>query len=237
MEKIYKYDTPEKVAAGFAEYMHTLLEGSNKKQFHIALSGGSTPKLLFNHLADKFREKIRWETVHLWWGDERMVPPDDKESNYKMTKDNLLSFIDIPEENIHRIHGEEEPEKEATRYSYEISEVVPSSGNLPIFDLIVLGMGEDGHTASIFPHQMYLLGSSNICEVAHHPVSGQNRITITGNIINNAAIVAFLVTGSGKAEKIREIFSGEEGAHLYPAAHIKPEGTLCWFLDKFALKA
>jgi 6-phosphogluconolactonase len=226
------YNTPEDLAEGFAVYMQSLIEKSNKNSFHIALSGGSTPKLLFNCLANKYRDQIKWNIIHLWWGDERMVPPDDSESNYKMTKDNLLSFIDIPADNIHRIHGEESSGEETNRYSSEIKKFIPSNNNLPVFDLIILGMGEDGHTASIFPNQMELLDSTEICEVAPHPVSGQKRITLTGNVINNAKIVAFIVTGTRKAGKIAQIFSKAEVAASYPAAHINPTGKLVWFLDK-----
>jgi 6-phosphogluconolactonase len=230
-----KYDTPEDVAAGFTEYLHALLQKSNKNQFHIALSGGSTPKTVFNYIVNHYKTKIQWSKVHLWWGDERMVPSNNSESNYKMTKDNLLSFIDIPEKNIHRIHGEAEPVDEAIRYSTEIKEHITIKNGLPSFDLIILGMGEDGHTASIFPHQMELLNSTNTCEIAQHPVSKQKRITLTGRIINNAEIVALLITGENKSEKIATIFTNSENAALYPASHIKPSGTLCWFLDKSAL--
>lgn len=234
--QIYKFDNPWQLAAGYAQYLQKLVERSEKDQFHIALSGGNTPKLLFNHLASEYKERIKWEIIHFWWGDERMVPPKDNESNYKMTNENLFSLIYIPKENIHRIHGEDDPEKEAARYSSEIKRHLTSPGNLPIFDLVILGMGEDGHTASIFPHQMHLLKSANICEVVQHPISKQNRITLTGPVINNALEVTFLVTGISKAEKIEQILSGSENSLLYPASHIKPVGNLYWFVDKFALK-
>src|SRR5690606_20512735 len=123
-----------------------------------------------------------WTRVHLYWGDERCVPPNDNESNYKMTVDHLLSKIDVPEENVHRIYGENIPKEEAIRYSEVLKSRLPQFEGVPQFDLIILGMGDDGHTASIFPYNIHLWDSGNVCEVAVHPDSGQKRITITGKI-------------------------------------------------------
>ena len=173
--------------------------------------------------------------MHFFWGDERCVPPDHSESNYKMTSDHLLTKIEIPDKNIHRVKGEIEPQSEADRYAAEIKNLVAVEGDLPKFDLVMLGMGEDGHTASIFPHQMHLLQSENICEVATHPESGQKRITLTGKVINNAAQVVFLVTGKSKAEKMFEILEQQGRWKDYPATYIQPHnGSLTWFLDRTA---
>ena len=138
---------------------------------------------------------------------------------------------------IHRIIGENEPAEEAERYSEEIKSNLVINNGLPQFNLIILGMGDDGHTASIFPDQMALINSSKICEVAKHPISGQKRITLTGPVINNAIQVVFLVTGESKANRIREIHYKEQNSNQYPAAHINAgDGQLIWFLDEAAAK-
>jgi 6-phosphogluconolactonase len=180
---------------------------------------------------------IDWSQVHFYWGDERCVPPTDAESNYGMTAELLLSKIEIPGENIHRIQGENDPEQEARRYGELLVKELQTYNGVPQFDLVILGMGDDGHTASIFPYQMHLWESAKNCEVAKHPGSGQKRITITGSVINTASVVAFLVTGAGKAPKVREIIQKEGDYKAYPASLVEPEsGELYWFLDKDAAK-
>lgn len=233
MKTIYKiYSDPQAVATVFAVFFENWSRES--KPFTVALSGGSTPKILFRHLAEKYRDDLDWGSIHFFWGDERCVPPGDEDSNFKMTNEMLLQHIPIPKENIHRIHGEDQPEEEARRYAAEIREFVPVKNGLPAFDLVLLGMGEDGHTASIFPHQMELLHSEKICEAATHPVSGQQRISLTGPVINQAEKVAFLVTGAGKSNIVSEIRHRKGDWESYPAAHIRSAGTLYWFLDEEA---
>lgn len=224
---------PATVAADFSRFFFELLEG--KDQFTVALSGGSTPKLLFQLWASEFRTATDWSKVRFFWGDERCVPPNHEESNYGMTKSLLFNHIDIPEENIHRIIGEADPETEAERYGGEISDNTDELDGFPAFDLVILGMGSDGHTASIFPHQMDLLQSEKFCEVATHPESGQKRISLTGSVINRANTVAFLVTGASKQEKVQQIFAKHPDAQQYPAAHIMPQSEdVHWFLDEAA---
>ena len=221
--------TKTEVAKNFSDYLEELIK--ENKTTHIALSGGSTPKVVFDYMAEHYKD-VDWSTVHLYWGDERCVPPTDPESNYKMTVDHLLSKIDIPKDNIHRVLGEDIPELEAGRYGKILEEELPIVNNIPQFDLVILGMGDDGHTASIFPHEIGLWDSVKNCEVAVHPDSGQRRITITGKLINNAKTVAFLVTGSSKAEKVRTIVTKEVGHEHYPASLVAPSsGELIWFLD------
>lgn len=222
-----------------AESLAVQLEKWNQEAenvpFHIALSGGTTPKLFFDLLSVRYPERLKWANIHLWWGDERCVAPDDDESNYKWVKKLLLDQIDIPEGNIHRIHGEAIPEEEAIRYRSEMLKQLDKEGDIPIFDLIILGMGEDGHTASIFPDNLQLIDSDECCAVAVHPQSGQKRITLTGKVINAARRVVFLVNGFNKAEKIKAIIDQLPGASEYPAAHINPvHGRLYWFLDRDA---
>jgi 6-phosphogluconolactonase len=218
----------ETVAAGLKDLI-------NAGTCHIALSGGSTPAMLFQKLATEKTNTIHWRNAHFYWGDERCVGPNHDESNFKMTKQLLFDHINIPIENIQRIQGELEPENEAKRYAELISENVPNKNGIPQFDLILLGMGTDGHTASIFPNQMNLLNSGKLCDVATHPDSGQKRITFTGSLINHAKNVVFLVTGSNKAEKIDVILCHKEGFKKFPAAHIAPnQGLLSWYLDQSA---
>ena len=152
-----------------------------------------------------------------------------------MTNDYLLSKISIPKENIHRIRGEENPEKEANRYADEINGQLNHRGENPVFDLLILGIGDDGHTASIFPDEIELFENSKTCAVTQHPVTGQNRITITGRVLNNATRIFFLVTGENKSTRISEIMNDSEAAKLLPAYYISPKnGELIWFLDEAA---
>lgn len=225
--------TPQAVAEDFAG--HLIAQAKTNSPFNVALSGGSTPKILFDLLAASFSQDLDWSAIHFYWGDERCVPPTDSDSNYKMTADHLLSKVDFPEANIHRVLGENDPAGEAVNYGNQIQTNLPSANGLPRFDLIILGMGGDGHTASIFPHEIELLDSDQICEVATHPESGQKRITLTGKVINNAKEVCFLVTGSGKTEKIDEIFHQTGDWKSYPASYIQPvDGELTWFMDEAA---
>ncbi len=229
------FETPKKVYKAIAKEIVKHAQKTNQPRFDIALSGGNSPKGLFKKMSKKYRNSIPWDRIHFWWGDERCVSPHDAESNYKMTVDYLLSKINIPKENIHRIKGERNPDEEAQRYSEEITLNLNSRNDIPVFDLIILGMGSDGHTASIFPNQMELLNTENICEVAQHPNSGQKRITLSGRVINNANRIFFLVTGENKAMRISEIMNDTDAAKQLPAYHIAANsGRLIWFLDDAA---
>ena len=230
-DKFKVFDTPQQTAEAFGDYLMKQAEG--KTSFHVALSGGSTPKILFDYLSANYAESKLWEVIHFYWGDERCVAPTDDQSNYKMTKERLFDKVPVPADNIHRIQGENDPEAEADRYSKEIKANL--TGDTPKFDMIILGMGEDGHTASIFPHQIELLENSNVCAVAEHPESGQKRVTLTGPVINAAEEVVFLVTGAGKQPKVNEIFQQQGEWKSYPAAHVKPVGRLFWYVDTKAV--
>lgn len=236
-QNIKIFPTPFDLAWNFAEEIMQIINESakNDKPFTIALSGGSTPETLFKIMSKKFAEKIPWESVHIFWGDERCVPPEDVESNFGMANKKLLSKIKIPSLNIHRVRGEDDPEMESKRYSEEISAFTGKRDGLPLFNLIILGLGEDGHTASIFPGHTELFDSDKICEVAFHPVTKQKRITLTGKVINNADNVSFLVTGEKKAEVIKKLLKKTSAVGYYPASYVKPvNGRLDWFLDKDA---
>lgn len=229
--KVYK--DKNEVAQQFSKYFADLV--ADKKVFHVALSGGSTPKLIFDVLASEYKTKIDWTKIHFYWGDERSVPPTDDDSNYKMTVTHLFSKIEVPKQNIHRILGENDPSGEAMRYANLLEINLNRVAAIPQFDLVILGMGDDGHTASIFPHEIELWNANAHCVVARHPDSGQKRVSINGSVINNAKEVAFLVTGKNKAEKVEEIHHRKGTYKNYPATLVAPiSKKLAWFMDKEA---
>lgn len=223
------------VVKGLAKEIYKLTKSSVQERFNILLSGGNTPAELYKRINKKYAYSIDWERIHLWWGDERCVEPDNVNSNFKQANDFLIAHILIPDENIHRIKGENNPETEALRYAAEINENLNLRGGNPVFDLVLLGLGEDGHTASIFPDELELFEDERVCAVTKHPLSGQKRITITGRVLNNANRVFFMVTGANKAQRISEIMNDDEAAKLLPAYYISPaNGELIWFIDEAA---
>lgn len=229
------YSNQKQVIKALAKEIYKLTMSSSQERFHICLSGGNTPLELYRKINKKYAYSIEWQRVHFWWGDERCVSPDNERSNFKQANDLLLSQILIPAENIHRIKGENNPEEEAVRYAAEITDNLNYRGENPVFDLVILGLGEDGHTASIFPDELELFEDERICAVTSHPLTGQKRITITGKVLNNANRVFFLVTGVNKAQRISEIMNDDEAAKLLPAYYISPEnGELIWFIDEAA---
>lgn len=232
-ENVSVFKSPEELAIEFARTLMNWMENHSGDQFHLAISGGKTPDLLFTNLAEKFGTSQIWHKIHFWWVDERMVPPTHPDSNFGVAWRLLFSQISIPDENIHQIKGENDPYTEAISYSDQIRKSLNLKDGWPGFDLILLGMGDDGHTASIFPNQLDLLTSEKICEVATHPVSGQRRVTLTGNVINNAAKICFLVTGEGKALRLQEIAYNQDKAELLPASFIRNAN---WYIDVDAAK-
>lgn len=217
----------EKIAQEFALYSQL------NRPVHISLSGGSTPKLLFKTLAQEpYKSQIQWQNLHFWWGDDRMVSPQDPESNYGEVQKLLFDHIQIPAENIHRIRGEEPVESELKRFEQELSAVIPHG----VFDWIILGMGTDGHTASLFPHQTDF-NDPNLAVIAKHPETGQIRISKTAKLIEQAKRITYLVTGASKAEILKEIQTTQAENLPYPAARIKAKnGVTEWYLDKDAAK-
>ncbi len=229
--KIYK--DKQEVAERFSAYFAELVKEYGT--FHVALSGGSTPRLIFDVLAEQYGDIIDWSQIQFYWGDERCVLPTDEQSNFKMTQDHLFSKIKVPKENIHRVLGENQPMGEAMRYANLLEINLDRVADIPQFDLVLLGMGDDGHTASIFPHEMELWNAEDHCVVATHPDSGQKRVSINGKVINKAKEVIFLVTGDTKAEKVKEIQQREGDYKKYPASWVQPEsGKLTWFMDEAA---
>lgn len=232
---IKTFNNINEIAEIIAKMLSELECSTDNKSIHVALSGGNTPKEIFSYLKEKARNKLADKRFHFWWGDERCVPSTDNNSNYKWANELWLKPIGIQATNIHRIEGENNPVSEAIRYSEEIKKWVETENRWPRFDLIMLGLGDDGHTASIFPNQMELLISENWCEVSTHPVSGQKRITFTGKVINNASKVVFISTGENKAQMIKNVVI--EAKPEYPASHIKPSnGEMIWLLDEGAAR-
>ncbi len=222
------------VARAFADHLVQRLHEKPAGPFFWALSGGSTPKLLFKLLAAEYRDKIAWNRLHFFWGDERCVPHDDPESNYGEVKRLLFDHVPVVASQVHAVNTDLPPEEAAAAYGELMVKLLPAnSDGLPMLDLNMLGMGGDGHTASIFPSNMAtLLTDPRICAVATHPDSGQLRVTMTGPVINAADEVVFLITGNGKTQRVAQIINREHGAEDFPVAHIKPtSGKLRWFLD------
>lgn len=236
-QSIRIFPTPKDLAVSLAlDLVSQIKEAETSvNTFTIALSGGSTPRLLFSILAEKFARSVNWSNVHFFWVDERCVPPDDPESNFGMTNDVFLSRINIPENNIHRIRGEEDPGAEALRYSKEISDFTEKRNGIPCFSIMLLGLGEDGHTASIFPGNEKLFMAESICTTAAHPVTRQVRITLTGKVINNSDQIIFLVTGKNKSGIVSDIIGQGDNIKLFPASYVKPDhGKIKWYMDENA---
>lgn len=234
--KIDIFKTKEELNRSFTEKIKEIIAG--KESVTIALSGGSTPKSLFDYWTQLPEGEIDWNKIKFFWGDERCVPPTDDESNYKMTKEHLFNFISVPRKNIFPIQGENDPGPEAERYGKLLNQELEATNGIPSFDILMLGMGDDGHTASIFPHELKLWHSLENCVMATHPISGQKRVSLSGRVINAAKNVFFLVTGENKAEKVKEIIEeAEQAKKKYPAALVQPNsGNLYWFLDETAAK-
>ena len=224
------FDSTQSLIEQLANELLRLSE--SEQPIHISLSGGSTPNLLFDYLASShFSTAINWQKFHFWWGDERCVAAEDPESNYGQCKQRLFDHITIPADNIHRIRGENSPEQEATRYAQEIQLSVPIHDGLPQFDWIILGMGGDGHTASIFPGQTNY-EESNLTFVATQPQSGQLRISKTAHLIEHSKRITYLVMGASKADIIYKINTQDNSRDLYPAAHISAKtGITQFYLD------
>jgi len=234
MDNIFKvFRNADEISEFLGNFWKQKIDNLEQNQFYsIALSGGNTPIKIFKYLSKNYLDKINWNKVKFFWGDERCVPPNDNDSNYKLANDYLFKNINMDKANIYRIKGESAPIEEAKAYSKILEANLPNVNGYPKFDFILLGLGEDGHTASIFPHEIELFNSPNYCDVAIHPISGQKRITITGNVINNADTVVFVAVGKNKADRVFEIINKTEIAKNYPALLVNPiDGIVNWFLD------
>jgi len=210
--------------------------------FSVALAGGSTPRSLYRLLADEaapFRARVPWEAVRLFWGDERHVPPDHLDSNYRMARETLLECAPIPVNNVHRIHAED-PDAARAAADYEGTLTAAfrlAPGAAPRFDLVLLGLGPEGHTASLFPGSPALLDDAHSVAAPWVATLGAFRITLTPRALNAAARILFLVAGEEKAPAVRAVLAGDASPDEVPARVVRPaDGELLWLLDTEAAR-
>jgi 6-phosphogluconolactonase len=235
MTEIRTHPDAASLARAAAEHFVTLAAEAIAAhgRFAVALAGGSTPRATYALLAtEEFAARVDWSRVHVFWGDERCVPPDHPDSNYRMVREALLDKIPIPTENVHRIRGELSPDQAALAYHEKLEAVLGANGR---FDLILLGMGADGHTASLFPGTAAL--HEQVRWVVAHYVDklGMWRVTLTPVAINAAAHVTFIVSGAGKAERLRDALLGPYQPDVLPAQIVRPtDGHLLWLVDEAA---
>ncbi len=204
-------------------------------KFELALSGGSTPKALYQLLASEGKSaRIPWQRTHIYWSDERCVLPDDPRSNYRMAYETLLSHVSLLEENIHRMHGEDDPESAARDYAKELENEFDSGGSR--FPLILLGMGEDGHTASLFPGSDALLDVENSVTATYVEKFKEHRLTMTLRTLNAAETIVFLVAGESKAAALSKVLDDRSvEPDSLPAKLVRPaNGELIWLVDESA---
>jgi 6-phosphogluconolactonase len=237
-----------KAARRFARLADQYVVGCGR--FTAALSGGSTPRAMLSLLARApFLETVPWSSIYFFWGDERCVPPDHPDSNYRMASAALLSKVPVPPENVFRIPAEmADPERAAEQYSATLAQFFLAGpgatktgtaplATLPRFDLVFLGMGPDGHTASLFPHTTALEAGEQIAVANYVEKFKAHRITLTAATINNARNVTFLVAGEDKAEALKCVLEGGYQPDLYPSQLIQPRnGTLLWMVDEAAAR-
>ena len=226
-------ETPADVARAAAQLWVSL------KPRSVALSGGSTPRALYELLSDPnepFREQIAWDQTHFFFTDERHVPPDHPDSNYRMVNEAMFSRVPVPPQNIHRVPAENAAAEDAAK-AYE-SDLRNFFGEaIPAFDLVLLGLGEEGHTASIFPGSDVLSETQRLVAAPFVQKLNAYRITMTLPVLNNGKSVVFLVTGASKAAILREIFKSKKDPDLYPAQAISPtNGAVSWLVDKAAAR-
>ena len=235
------WPTPEDLALASARLFATKVEEAAKRRgvARVAISGGSTPQEAFRLLADPgkaFANTVPWDKLHLYWVDERCVPPGHPESNYGVCKRLLLDQIGIPAGNVHRMKGELEPQEAAARYESTLRNSMKLEGaESPSFDLLLLGMGDDGHTASLFPHTEGLHELGRLVIANHVPQKDTWRISLTWVVINQAAEVAFQIAGPAKTDVVARVYTGPRDVELLPSQLIRPtNGRLLLQLDEVA---
>jgi 6-phosphogluconolactonase len=242
MAEIRRHAGLEALSAAAAEELADLARAAvgpsstRSGTFSIALSGGSTPKRMFQLLAAMGRDALPWDRIELWWGDERAVPPDHPDSNYRMTRENLIDPLGLDEARVHRIHGEDDPAAAAASYQRELFAAL---GDPPVFDLVLLGMGSDGHTASLFPNSPAL--DDKRAAVVANPVDSPltkgkaTRITLTAAALSAGRTIRFLAAGADKADALAAVLEGPRDPHRYPSQLIAPvAGELAWLVDEAA---
>ena len=230
------FPNPDALAIGAAEYIHTLAEAciADHGHFSLVLSGGSTPMHTYRQLVNQnHKQDLDWTKVQIFWGDERCVPPDHAQSNYRMAREAFFEHVPIPSENIHRMACEDDPAAGAEAYEGMLREQFPT-GELPQFDLVLLGLGDDGHTASLFPGTEILEEQERWVAPIFVRHLESWRISLTFPVLNASTQTAFLVSGESKARIIQEILGTSAMDPLHPAQRIRPLQKLIWFLDHAA---
>jgi 6-phosphogluconolactonase len=226
-------DRPSLMRAAAEQFVgQAALATAARGRFAVALSGGSTPGDLYALLAtEDLARRIDWPHVHVFWGDERCVPPDHPQSNYRMANEKLLSRVPLPAGNIHRIRGEDDPKRAAAAYEALLRRELGEGG----FDLVLLGMGDNGHTASLFPGLPGVTEPARWVLAQYVEVVSMWRVTMTPVAINAAARVTFLVTGPDKADRLRDVLEGPAQPEVLPSQAIRPApGELQWLVDAAA---
>lgn len=232
------YDSKEKLSEEMTSWMCDLINSTLQDQefFTLALSGGETPQMLYKKLAsEEYKEKINWKRVHIFWGDERVIPFDDDRNNARMAFKNLINQITIPPAQVHKMRVDIEPLFAAKDYENVLQ--VYFGNTEKSFDLILLGVGNDGHTLSLFPGSLVVDEKQHWVNAVYNEKQKMYRITLMPSIVNKASRIAFMVTGENKSEILYRIIEGQYEPNVLPAQLIKPEnGELHWFLDKNAAK-
>ncbi len=223
------------VAQAIVEGLNAPLAPAGRRS--LCLAGGQTPRVLYQVLATEYRDTMPWSRLHLFWGDERYVPPDDAQSNYRLVRESLLDHVPIPKEHVHPMPTDlRDPNDAAAAYEQTLREQFPPPW--PRFDLVLLGMGSDGHTASLFPGSPALAEQTRWVATARASVEPRVRLTLTLPVLNRASLVFFLVAGAEKADILRRVLAGPSEPAQYPAAAVRPEdGRVVWWVDEQAAKS
>lgn len=239
--ELHIYKDADALSVAVADWMATLIytKLQGQQRFTLALSGGSTPQKLHKILASSpYKEKIDWTKLHIFWGDERYVPLTDERSNAKMAFDTLLNHVPVPAENIHIMRTDISPEASAVEYEKILHSYFGEEGtasSIATFDLLLLGMGDDGHTLSLFPGTTMVNEKATWCSSFFLQQQDMYRITITQTAANLSKHIAFLTTGGGKTAALQQVLQGAFNPNLYPSQLIKPvNGQLHWFVDEAA---
>lgn len=236
-KKIHAYPNKDKLVTATTERVINEIGQAIQERglCKIALAGGNTPREIYSMLAEStYRDRVDWDRLHLFWGDERMVPPEHEDSNFRMVKETLLDHVRIPDGNVHRIRGENVPEQAAQEYAELLHNHFKEDS--PRFDIILLGIGEDGHTASLFPGTDAVEECKLYTVAVFVPRPDAWRVTLTFPVLNAAREVFFLVSGRSKSDIVQRIIGIKKPAKEFPASMVNPEnGTLHWMLDSEAM--
>lgn len=238
VSKIYSYETVEQMNEAVVTSILDKITGALRERnaFHIALAGGSTPKSVYELMAsEKFQKLFPWDKMHFYFGDERCVPADHADSNYRMASQALLSKVPIPQDNVHPILVDvQNISASAERYADELKTHLPVRDAVPMFDLVLLGIGDDGHTASLFPGTDILEESTKWVGAVYVEKFNAWRISLTYPVINASANVFFIAAGSGKSNILKEVLLAEAIDTTYPVQRVNPAGELVWYMDAAA---